>query len=225
MPDNNAPFAILFIENVRSGRTAMVYGLSGKRYEFRWNEEHKRLLRTYDSAAMFTAEEMDIRKNLRQSYVILTMLGSTNALINAKDALKVLVGANRTTSIIDRRKALVDLAETAMAAVKVIDAPPEDEAPDHPLAPQKPHAPLATDMRAVRLDPPVRAYAPPSDALTKPVEVGGIHTQEELMRGEIAGVRAIAKKLEISIHQPTGGAKSREMLVKDIMAAEQQKAV
>lgn len=75
------------------------------------------------------------------------------------------------------------------------------------------------------LDPAVEPEASKRPARTVPR--GGRHTNAELMDGTLTPMetlRTLAKDLGISLHQPTGGAKSRPMLVADVLAAEQQKA-
>lgn len=232
-PDAIAPdssvCATLYIHGIGQQRFVFVYGVK-KKYEFKWSDQHQKMVREYTSPATFLAEEIDIRRNTKSQYVICTLMGSPHPVTCANDAVATLIASGRSIGSPARRAALAGIVESAQAAIAAIDAPPPDEetpAPPVVVPPEQPPASSVDPTRwkdsttGVPLDiPPVPV---PGD-VTRPLPLNRQHTQAELMQGGIADVREIAKKLGISLMQPTGGAKSREMLVNDILAAQRQKA-
>lgn len=223
--------ATLYLHNHPHTRFAFVFGLK-KKYEFKWSETHRKLIREYTSPSIFAAEEQDLRSNLRNQYVVCTLMGSTNPVVCAKDGLATLIASGRSIGSPARRAALAEIVETARAAIAVIDAPPtEEETPDpnadKPVPEQVPVSSLGPNgwKDAETGFPLDETPVPVTGEITIPVRVHGRHTQAELEGGaELSSLRTIAKELGISTQQPTGGAKSRSMLVKDILAAEQKQA-
>lgn len=219
--------AILCLPSVKSGGTFRVRGKSTKPYEFRMDRKHNMLVREYHSLELFYREEGDIRGNTANPFAITTILGATNPVLQAKEAVAKLIGATLQVDLSARTAALQEIIATAQEALAKI----EEQQGERPAPP--PAEPVTIAKRAPAVDlktarwkgdngVPVEPSKAPDGSLTKQVAPGGVHTQAELASAELTSLRTIAKDLGISLQQPTGGAKSRAMLVADILAAEQK---
>lgn len=233
--------AILYLHGLNQQRFVFVFGQKRK-HEFKWSETHGKIVKEYTSPAQFAADELDIRVNPMNRYVVCTLMGSPNPVTAAKEGVAALIVANRSVGSPARRAALAEIVETAQAAITAIDAPPPDEETGaSQLAAPVPPPPAASSLdkgippefqkqwqdaaTGVPIDvPPVNIIA----GVPVPVGTKGRHAHAELMDGEVTPMetlRAIAKDLGISLHKPSpGGTKSRPMLADEILAAEQRKA-
>lgn len=223
--------ATLYVHNISPQRYLFVFGVKGK-YEFKWSEQHKKLVREYTSPAQFQKDEQDIRLNIRNQYCICVLTGSPHPVTYAREALEALIAAGRSIGSPERRAALAAIVATAEAAIAVIDAPPVDEETAAPPVAVPPEQAPASSVDAnnwkdtatgVPLEPPVVAK---EGDVTVPINLHRRHNQAELMQGGIEAVREVAKKLGISLMRDgeRAGPKARGELVADILAAEQQKA-
>lgn len=222
----------LCLASVKSGRSQSLMGAGSKRYEFRWSTAHRALVREYRSIATFYAEETDLRKNLRNPFAITTVLGSTHPVAQALESVRGLIAADRQVDSTTRAAALRDIIALAEAEIARIAAPvPESApAPSQPSTPLDPAVELPTagwkDGAGVPATDAVPGALPAGGALTKPVPIGGVHTQAELMQADLngdQGLRAIAKFLGVATTNGGHGSKSRPDLVRDILAAEQKR--
>lgn len=222
--------ATLCLPTVKAGATFRVYGKSRKPIEFRRHPKHQMLVREYTSAEEFHRDDRDIREALGSPYVITTLLGVTHPVIQAKEALVKLIGATQQVDITTRKAALMDLVEAAQAAIdrmdgNAVESPAVVATPSILAEPVPP--PVAMRSAGWKSEDGVPVEAVKTQGGPQAVALGGIHTHAELMNADVTPMetlRAIAKHLGISLHQTTGGAKGRTMLVADVLAAEQQKA-
>lgn len=119
-PETPATVATLFIANIRTNRNQFVYGVSGAKYLFRFSKAHDRCVREYTTKAAFDKEELDIRKNVRNSLFVCTMIGSVGVVKSANDAVDALISERLKIAGHAKRDALLKLAnkiEIALAAM------------------------------------------------------------------------------------------------------------
>lgn len=232
MPDLITPpvIATLCLPTVKAGATFRVFGKSRKPLEFRRSQKHQMLVREYTSAEEFHRDEADIRGALGSPYIITTLLGVGHPVIGAKEALAKLIGSTQQVDITTRKAALADLIETAQAAIDRMDGKavePPVPVPHAPILAEPVPPPVALRSAGWKGDDGVPVEVPKTLVPGTQPMLGGVHTHAELMNADVTpmdSLRAIARHLGISLHQPTGGAKSRPMLVADVLAAEHQKA-
>lgn len=244
-PQSTPVVAILCLPSVKSGGTFRVRGKSAKPYEFRMDRRHNMLVREYHSLELFYREEGDIRGNTANPFAITTLLGASNPVLQAKEAVDKLIGASQQVELSARTAALREIIATAQDALAKIEGPLVEvpAAMTLPAIAATPIQSTATSVNSDNSEDPTRRRAglrterwqdgngvlvepskAPDGSLTKQVAAGGVHTQAELASAELSSLRIIAKELGLSLQQATGGAKSRAMLVGDILEAEQKPA-
>lgn len=214
-----------------SGRFLKVYGASGKTYEFKRRDTDQKLVREYLSPSDFTREELDMRKNVRGRYVIVTLLGTAHPVLHAKEAMAALINAGGAVQIPARVDALRDLADTAHAAILTLELPPPEE-PETPAIPEEsspPPEPAVALAEARWADEDGLTVAMTSPAaepgLANPVSTGGVLTHAELMQGEWKSVKLIARSFGIVIAQKNKMQLADEILAKQASGVRPQEAL
>jgi hypothetical protein len=107
------PAAILYIANVRSNRSQVVYGQSGHKYPFRYSKAHDKLIREYHTKEEFQREELDLRRNTRNPFHVCTLLGALDPVQSVLDALESLSKATLKVPAHRRKEALERIVERA----------------------------------------------------------------------------------------------------------------
>lgn len=123
--------AILYLPESKS-RMVLVYGRSGKRYTFQANGvANGRPARVYDDPAVFEREELDIRRNLRGTMAVCTMVGSGDYLSRALAAIEGVAGSAQSIGRDGAKVALeqlqAEIARQLESLVKVEDPEPESQ--------------------------------------------------------------------------------------------------
>lgn len=211
LPAEEKPVATLFLHGVKSGKHMNVHGISGKRYEFRFDEKLRLLVRRYTNAVQFAREELDMRKSRAAQFIICTLMGSPHPVAAAHEALEALITDFRSVMSPQRREALVAIVARAQTAIEAIDNPPDEEDEAAPIEPEvvsPPSAPLDIAL-------PDAAWKKPDG---KPIETRGgkiVTRAQELMETPWSDLKEIATS-----HSIQTGRRTRADVVNDIVRAE-----
>jgi hypothetical protein len=189
------PIAILHLPDSKA-RMVMVYGRSGKRYTFQAHAAAGgRPARLYTDEATFLQEEGDLRRNLRTSLAVCTLLGERDALERASDAVREIASGKKHVGSVRARERLLAVLEEVKAGLALVEGARDGNAEGAENAEEKEEAGLPADAGTESMGDGAEA-----DAGT-PAERGEkqrVWRKAELQQMDIAGLRTVAKQRGIS---------------------------